>query len=102
MNPITVPASAQASRPDCQLVRMGPPRGVSDDEVGTAEMLISPVGNDIPGYPARRQYAYYQPTDAELEQLRNGGFIEFCQYGTVVQPFSATVWAGSDSPDGTR
>lgn len=92
MNPIPAPESAKAGRRDCSLVAMGPPRGVSDDECGTAEMLISPVLEDMTGYPARRQYAYYRPTEAELEQLRDGGFIEFCQYGMVVQPFSASVW----------
>lgn len=92
MEPIAAPETAKTARPDCQLVRMGPPRGVSDEEVGTAEMLISGVDESIPGYPAKRQYAYYRPNTAELEHLRAGGFIEFCQYGTVVQPFSASVW----------
>lgn len=92
MEPIPAPEAVKASRPDCQLVSMGPPRGVSGDEVGTAEMLISGVDESITGYPARRQYAYYRPSDAELDHLRNGGVIEFCQYGQVVQPFSATVW----------
>lgn len=92
MEPIPAPEAAKAGRPDCHLVSMGPPRGASGDDVGTAEMLISQVSNEIPGYPARRQYAYYRPSEAELAHLRNGGFIEFCQYGNVVQPFSATVW----------
>lgn len=75
---------------------MGPPQGVSGDDCGTAEMLISPPDLDtIPGFPAKRQYAYFQPNTAELEHLKAGGFIEFCQYGTVVQPFSATVWPGA-------
>lgn len=92
MEPIPAPEAAKAGRPDCQVVSMGPPRGVSDDDCGTAEMLISGVGNDLPGFPARRQYAYYRPNEAEIEHLRRGGFIEFCQYGQVVQPFSASVW----------
>lgn len=92
MELIPAPEAARNGRPDCQLVQMGPPRGVSGDDVGTAEMLISPVSDEIPGYPARRQYAYYRPSEAEIEHLRNGGFIEFCQYGNVVQPFSASVW----------
>jgi hypothetical protein len=95
MNPIPIPEEALLGRPDCQAVAMGPPRGVSEDEVGTAAMLISEVSEEIPGYPARRQYAYFRPSEDELEVLRNGGFIEFCQYGQVVQPFSATVW-GAD------
>lgn len=101
MNPIPAPEAAKAGRPDCQLVAMGPPRGVSDDDCGTAEMLISTPSEEMPGFVAKRQYAYYRPTEAELEHLQDGGFIEFCQYGTVVQPFSATVWpapAESEEP----
>lgn len=97
MEPIPAPDAAKSGRPDCRLVQMGPPRGVSDDDCGTAEMLISEVTNEISGYPARRQYAYYRPNAAEVEHLRNGGFIEFCQYGNVVQPFSATVWPAPEA-----
>lgn len=92
MNPIPVPDQAKAGRPECKLVSMGPPQGVSDDDCGTVEMLISPIVGAIPGFGGRPQYAYYRPTEDELEELRKGGFIEFAQYGTVVQPFSATVW----------
>lgn len=92
MEPIEIPKAAQLSRPDCRPVAMGPPRGVSDDDCGTAQMLVSGFGESIPGYPACRNYVYYRPSETELEELRNGGFIEFCQYGNVVQPFSAAVW----------
>jgi hypothetical protein len=37
MNPIPVPDNVKAGRPDHRLVSMGPPRGVSDDDCGTAE-----------------------------------------------------------------
>jgi hypothetical protein len=77
MEPVPVPEAAKTARPDCSVVSMGPPRGVSDDDCGTAQMLVSGVGADIPGFPARRNYAYFRPTEAELEQLRKGGFIEF-------------------------
>jgi hypothetical protein len=92
MDPIRVPDAAKAGRPDCKLISMGPPPGVSDDDCGTVEMLISPDAARIPGFAGRAQYAYYRPTPEEIEDLRNGGFIEFAQYGQVVQPFSATVW----------
>lgn len=94
METIPVPESAKAGRPECVVVAMGPPRGVSDEDCGTAEMLVSPPGERLPGYPSRVNYAYYRPSAAEIEQLRNGGFIEFAQYGNVVQPFSATIWSG--------
>lgn len=100
MNPIKVPDAAKTNRPDCTLVRMGPPRGVSDDDCGTVEMLISAGTDRIPGMDGRAQYAYYRPTDAELDQLRAGGFIEIAQYGHVVQPFSAVIWPGDSNADG--
>jgi hypothetical protein len=82
---------------------MGPPRGVSDDDCGTAQMLISPVEQQMPGFTGKRQYAYFRPSARELEQLNAGGFIEFCQYGSVVQPFSASVWAPNpDAPGRLR
>lgn len=93
MNPIPIPDAAKSARPDCRAVSMGPPRGVSDDDCGTVEMLISTVAT-IPGFGGRAHYAYYRPTDAEIDLLLNGGFIEVAQYGHVVQPFSATVWGG--------
>jgi hypothetical protein len=98
VNPIGIPEQAQAGRPECQAVSMGPPRGVSAADCGTVEMLISPF--ETGGLPGRRMYAYFQPTPAELEQLRAGGFIEFCQIGQSVQPFSAAVWpTDEDDPD---
>lgn len=92
MEPIPVPPAASLSRPDCRLVSMGPPPGVSDADCGTVEMLMSPVRREMPGFVGRAQYAYYRPTPVELEQLAAGGFIEVAQYGMVVQPFSAVVW----------
>jgi len=99
MIPIPVPDEARTARPDCRAVSMGPPPGVSDEDCGTVEMLIAPPPtrldhSDIPGFGGRAQYAYYRPTPEELDLLRDGGFIEFAQYGQVVQPFSAAVWGG--------
>jgi hypothetical protein len=37
-------------------------------------------------------YAYYRPSEAEIEHLRNGGFLELAQYGSGVQPFGLVVW----------
>lgn len=92
MDPISVPDRAKAARPHCAVVAMGPPRGVSDDDCGTAEMLIAPPETaPTPGI-GRGQYAYFRPSEADLAKLNAGGFIEFCQYGQVVQPFSAFVW----------
>jgi hypothetical protein len=97
MNPIRVPDSAKASRPWCRVVSMGPPAGVSDDDCGTVEMLVAPVETASRGI-GRGQYAYFRPTPAELATLNAGGFIEFAQYGDVVQPFGAAVWDDPDVP----
>jgi len=76
---------------------MGPPQGVADEDCGTVEMLIA-EDSTIRGYNSGRpQYAYYRPNEREIEILKTGGFIEFCQYGRVVQPFSATIWGGTEN-----
>jgi len=100
MNPIPVPERARVGRPYCKVVSMGPPSGVKDEDCGTVEMLVSPE-SDIAGYPSgRANYAYYRPSPTDLVLLKQGGFIEFAQYGQVVQPFSAQVWAGPTTPEG--
>lgn len=93
MEPIDIPTTARTGRPDCEPVRMGPPKGVSEESVGTARMLMSePDADTIPGYTTRRFYAYFRPSDDELAMLNDGGFIEVAQYGLGVQPFGAAIW----------
>lgn len=96
MNPIPVPDEAKKSRPDCRLVDMGRPTGVPEEECGSAEMLIG--GQVLTGFAGRAQYAYFRPTEEELAQLLAGGFLEMCQIGTVVQPFSLVVWPPTHEP----
>lgn len=93
MNPIPVPDEAKTARSDCRLVDMGRPRGVPEEECGSAEMLIG--GRPLTGFPGRAQYAYFRPSAEELEQLNAGGFLEMLQIGTVVQPFGLAVWPAS-------
>jgi hypothetical protein len=94
MIPIPVPELVRQERADHRLVKMGPPPGVSDEDCGTAEMLIAPYAA-IRGFSGRGQYVYYRPNAREIEMLNAGGCIEFCQYGQVVQPFSVSVWPES-------
>jgi len=89
--PIPVPDLVKLERPDHRIVQMGPPPGVSDDDCGTAEMLIGPRPV-MRGFPGVGQYVYYRPDADELELLAAGGCIEFAQYGQGVQPFSVFVW----------
>ena len=93
MNPIEIPAEARLSRPDCEVVSMGPPSGVPGEECGTAAMLASGQAEQMTGFVARRFYAYYRPTEAELARLNDGGFIEILQVGNVVQPFGCAIWS---------
>jgi hypothetical protein len=99
MEPIAVPAEAKYDRPHARLVQMGPPPGVSDDDCGTAEMLIEPDHFTHAGGIPRGNYAYYRPTETEIEMLRNGGFLELAQYGHVVQPFGLRVGAVRESDE---
>ena len=99
MIPCAIPQAAIDGRSDCHVVSMGPPSGVSGNDVGTAEMLISPREMSIPGFPSKRQYAYFRPSKEEIEILQRGGFIEFCQYGNVVQPFSAEIWGAPEDSE---
>lgn len=91
MNPIPVPEAAKLTRPECQVVNMGKPQGVPDEECGSVEMLISP-SQAMSGFGGRSQYAYFRPNERELEILNNGGFLELNQIGSVVQPFALSVW----------
>lgn len=100
MNLMSVPETAKAARPWCKVVSMGLPPGVSYEDCGTAEMLIG-AESEIPGYSSGiANYAYYKPSQYDLEALFKGGFIEFAQYGRVVQPFSAVVWPLPATPQG--
>lgn len=86
-----VPESAKRAHPNHVVVDMGPPPGVSDDDCGTAQMLL---GREpaMPGFNGRDQLAYFKPSAADLEVLNAGGLLVMNQLGQVVQPFSVSVW----------
>jgi hypothetical protein len=92
VTPVEVPSVARVARPFSRIVSMGPPEGVSNEDCGTVQMLVETVDDAIPGFTGRAHFTYFRPTEAEMEALRNGGFIEVAQYGQGVQPFSVTVW----------
>lgn len=95
MIPIPVPDVAKRGRPECRLVDMGRPAGVPEEECGSAQMLIG--GRPLTNFAGREQFAYFRPTASELAILNAGGFLEMCQIGTVVQPFSLSVWHDADA-----
>lgn len=98
MQPIPVPAKAKRMRPEHQLVTMGRPAGVPAEECGDAEMLLS-ARSPLTNFGGRDQFAYFKPTQEELDLLNAGGYLELNQVGTIVQPFSLQVWA--DDPEET-
>ncbi len=90
MTPISIPAAAALTRPGCTPIQMGPPPGVSDEDCGTVEMLVSPV--PLSSGVGRPHFAYFRPSPIELRQLLDGGFLELALYGNGVQPFGLAVW----------
>lgn len=90
MIPIPVPDEAKAERgKECDVVDMRPPAGVSAVPQSSLEMLLSRA--PYPGFTGRGQFAYFRPTAEELIVLQNGGYLELCQIGRVVQPFALNV-----------
>jgi hypothetical protein len=96
--PIPVPDEAKAERgAECDLVQMRPPEGVTEEDCGTAEMLLG--RGPYQGFHGRGQFAYFRPTADELAVLNAGGYLELCQIGRVVQPFALNVCPpGATSP----
>ncbi len=87
MTPIPVPAQVRVARPQLCVRPIGPPRGMSDEEVGTVEALVG----SMDGMPV---YAdYWRPTKAQLDMLNAGGFIELIQYTPQMNMHSMTVWS---------
>ena len=98
MEPTKVPESAKRAYPNHGLIDMGPPRGVSDDVCGTAEMLLGRTPT-MPGFGGRDQLAFFKPSRDELFELNAGGYLVMNQLGNVVQPFSLGVWPADSEAD---
>ena len=98
MNPIRVPESAKSAHPTHVLIDMGPPSGVSDDDCGTAQMLLG-TKPAMPGFAGRDQLAFFKPSEADLALLNAGGYLVMNQLGTIVQPFSLGVWPAEKDGD---
>lgn len=76
MKPSNVPDLAKQVRPDARVFPVGPPRGVSDDDCGTIEAQVE-HGEFGPLWRT-----YWQPSDHELAQLRDGGRVELSLYAS--------------------
>lgn len=68
------------------MMRVGPPRGVSDEDCGTVESLVG----YIDGMSAYCDY--WRPTSGELERLNKGAFIELVQYTPQMAMHSMSIW----------
>lgn len=86
MEPIPVPAIAEAARPWAHKRAVGPPIGLSDEDCGTVEAL---VGEEQFGTVYRD---YWRPTADQLQILNEGGFIELAQYTPQMMMHAMTVW----------
>ncbi|HEU5032743.1 MAG TPA: hypothetical protein VFV01_48030 [Spirillospora sp.] len=93
-----VPESAKLAHPSHRLVDMGRPDGVAEEDCGTAQMLLGATPA-LPGFAGRDQLAYFKPSQVELDWLNAGGYVVMNQIGSVVQPFSVSVWPGSEPLD---
>lgn len=91
MNPTPVPDSAKRAYDGYKIVDMGPPPGVADEDCGHAEMILGDVPA-MPGFPGRDQLVFFKPSPEELEALNNGAYLMLNQLGSVVQPFSLSIW----------
>jgi hypothetical protein len=84
-----VPERAETAYPHAIKRTIGPPPGVSRADCGDAEVLIDDASaGDGMGLTFR---AFFQPTDAEIETLRNGGYIQIHLRGNHLLPFGASI-----------
>lgn len=98
MIPIPVPDQAKAANPHHKLIQVGPPPGISDADCGTVESLVGEE-KQATGHVFKVFCDYWRPNEAELEQLRNGGFIELSQYAPQMVMHSMTVWPPAESSE---
>jgi hypothetical protein len=92
MNPVGIPPQAVRNNPGFKAIHVGPPRGMSDDEVGTVEALVG-VAHGLPVWAD-----YWQPTPEQLAMLNAGGHIELRQYSNQMVMHSMTILPPEGDP----
>lgn len=92
-----VPEIAKKVRPHGRVFPIGPPRGFSDDAVGTVEAMFTVELIDGRHVPCYRDY--WRPTKEQLEILNKGGFIELAQYSPEMIMHGLQVWGDPDNAD---
>lgn len=88
MQPIPIPEQARVARPELYARRIGPPRGISDEDCGTVESLVGSIDG------MRAFCDYWKPSKKEIEALQKGAFIELIQYTPQMMMHSMTIWGG--------
>lgn len=88
-----VPDAAKRAHPNAVARVIGPPLGMAD-LVGSAEALV-----DNQTELGRGFRLYCKPSEAEIEDLKNGGFLEFVVYAVQMPPVSVGVWGWSNDGD---
>jgi len=93
---VPVPEIVKQARPWAQVVDVGPPPSVTDDECGTANSLIEP--GRLGPYTVNEWRTFFQPSPEQIETLKNGGSIAFVMLSGQMIPHRAEVWrSGTNS-----
>jgi len=90
VEPRPVPTKAQEKYPDAMVRDIGPPKGISADDCGTAAVLIDQQ-IDGPWKGLFTFHMYFQPTKQQIEQLQNGAYIEVAMTGNGLMPHYVTI-----------
>jgi hypothetical protein len=96
MRPVSVPKKAQEDSPHLRVIRIGPPKGINDDQCGTVEALVGPhkeVGV-FDGAPCIK--TYWRPSQEELEFIASGGVIELCYFSKTMLVTSMNTEYGDE------
>lgn len=95
MIPVSVPQSAKLEHPQLQIVNFGPPQGLGDEHVGTAQAQVGVWKENgvFDGAPVVR--TFWKPSEEELAFLQNnGGVVELIYFSETMLVTSINVERG--------
>lgn len=87
----SVPEIAKEQRPWAPVLRIGPPVGYSEDQIG---FLEAQVDDQVPDFPGGRAYrVFVELEEGDREALLSGAPLEFAVFGERLQPISVQLWS---------
>ena len=98
MDPIPVPDRMKELYPEFEVATIGPPSGMSDQEVGSPECLVGYTDFDL-GRRLPTFSDFWRPTAEQLELLNAGGVLELRLYVPQLVMHSLSVHALPAEPD---